>query len=378
MRRLILAVSFLLTSSVFAQDVMYTPNMGFRLWKRGWTGDWVGSQTDTTGNQGINWNSIRLDFILGKIFYNNGIFKQSFRDSTVTASNLAGSGIGIFKSKDGANLGFKRMVQGGNLILTDMGDSVVVATDTTVGEANTASNVAGGGVGPFRSKVGRDLTFKRLYGTGNVTVTDQTDSVQINTLAELNTASNLAGAGVGLFKNKSGVDLRFKRIKGVEGATITDDGDSVSISTTRHISIVKAQDETVVNSTTLQDDDELSWEVGANESWVFKIVCYVNNDSPNVGLRLAVNAPSGSKLFFTSIGPINGQNTFNWTVTTVVGVAVNAYNMQPAPGFEILDGSILIGGTPGRVTLQWAQANANVVGITRMKAGSFLIAHKVE
>lgn len=48
------------------------------------------------------------------------------------------------------------------------------------GEVNTASNLAGTGIGLYKTKVSSDLQFKRLYGIGPVTVTDFTDSVRIS------------------------------------------------------------------------------------------------------------------------------------------------------------------------------------------------------
>lgn len=57
----------------------------------------------------------------------------------------------------------------------------------------------------------------------------------ISSSGEANTASNLAGNGVGIWKDKSGVDLRFKRLKAGDGIGITDNTDSVVISSTVNV-----------------------------------------------------------------------------------------------------------------------------------------------
>jgi hypothetical protein len=58
-------------------------------------------------------------------------------------------------------------------------DSLGAAAPPGSGEANTASNRPGAGVGIYRQKVGVDLQFKRLVNGGGVVITDMTDSVSI-------------------------------------------------------------------------------------------------------------------------------------------------------------------------------------------------------
>jgi len=73
-----------------------------------------------------------------------------------------------------------RFIEGTNITLTQTGNTLTIAGPAGSGEANTASNKAGSGVGLFASKSGVDLTFKRLKATGRATVVDNTDSVTVN------------------------------------------------------------------------------------------------------------------------------------------------------------------------------------------------------
>lgn len=104
-------------------------------------------------------------------------------------------------------------------LLTDDSPLTWVRIDNVsgAGEANTASNV-GTGSRVFKQKTGVDLEFRKLNGTGVVTVTENADDITFSSSAEANTASNL-GTGSSVFKQKSGVDLQFRKIKA--GANIT-------------------------------------------------------------------------------------------------------------------------------------------------------------
>lgn len=74
---------------------------------------------------------------------------------------------------------FAKDVSGSSeLVVRDEGGTETVLSDlTSSGEANTASNITGAGVGIFKQKSGVDLTFKRLKASNGITITDGTDSV---------------------------------------------------------------------------------------------------------------------------------------------------------------------------------------------------------
>ena len=88
----------------------------------------------------------------------------------------------------------KKLVAGTNVTLSPtsgIGDVTINATGGGSGEINTASNLAGAGVGVWKDKSTYDLRFKRLKGTTNqVTITDNTDSVTVSLPQDIATSSS--------------------------------------------------------------------------------------------------------------------------------------------------------------------------------------------
>lgn len=76
------------------------------------------------------------------------------------------------------------------------------------------------------------------------------------TAGEANTASNRTGAGVGVFKTKSGVDLQFKRLKGLSGVLITDGTDSVFVKVDTASTAVETATEIIARIASKQDDSD--------------------------------------------------------------------------------------------------------------------------
>lgn len=96
-----------------------------------------------------------------------------------TAASL-GTGTSIYANKVGPNLLFKSVKAGTGVSLYDSGSEITISSTGGVGsgEANTASN-AGTGVGVFKTKNGVDLQFKSLKAGSNITLSSTADEVTI-------------------------------------------------------------------------------------------------------------------------------------------------------------------------------------------------------
>jgi len=133
----------------------------------------------------------------------------------------------------------------------------------------------------------------------------------------------------------------------------------------------KTADESVSSSTTLQDDDHLTFPIAANEEWTTTIqASYVHSAAG--GVKAAVTVPSGATMHASVIGTgasfYQGATTTSGTAILVVssGVGTDAV-------FKVW---VLNGATPGNVTLQWAQNTSDGTSTTARK-GSFENATRV-
>ena len=140
----------------------------------------------------------------------------------------------------------------------------------------------------------------------------------------------------------------------------------------------KAADETVTNSTTLQDDDHLLFTVGANETWAFEFTIFAEATSA-ADVKTALTVPAGAALIagqiaeqFTSAATTpstsltSGAAFLNGGTSGGVGV----------PTCIVIRGSVANGATAGNVTLQWAQ-NAASATPAKVYAGSYVVCRRV-
>jgi hypothetical protein len=134
--------------------------------------------------------------------------------------------------------------------------------------------------------------------------------------------------------------------------------------------IYKSADETVNNSTTLQDDDHLSFSIAANEAWAFHLcLFYRAATTPDVKYALTVPASATYQLFSVQQFQAVGDGA---AITTAVA---NGSGASVTEG-EMASGVVVNGANAGTVQLQWAQNTANASN-TKVLQGSYIIATKL-
>lgn len=148
--------------------------------------------------------------------------------------------------------------------------------------------------------------------------------------------------------------------------------------------VVKPVNESVTSSTTLQDDNDLSFAVGASEIWIWEAVLIVQGNATGdikVGFTWPA-APTYAK-WFTASGvaaasdPTDGTaDVLDSSVISTSGGNRSLGNSTSENGI-VLRGVISNGANAGTVALQWAQATSDGTNATVVRAGSHLIARRI-
>lgn len=137
--------------------------------------------------------------------------------------------------------------------------------------------------------------------------------------------------------------------------------------------IVKQVDETVTSSTTMQDDDALTFALAANTTYLFRAVIFFNTPAAAdykyrhvcTGTQAAGTFGFSLLIFFdNSISDDNGS-VCDTTLNVIVPLAT------AAGGSFRMTGLIQQTGTAGTWTWSWAQGTANA-GATITRAGSYI------
>lgn len=198
----------------------------------------------------------------------------------------------------------------------------------------------------------------QLDGSGNL------PALNGSALTNLN-ASNLASGTIS--------DARFPAtLPAVSGANLTG---VVAASFAGLKTKVKTADETVNNSTTLQNDDTFSFAIGASETWACALFLAVDT-SAAADFKYEFTVPASCT--GTSYAELANQSgATGLTALTAVGTPVAcliAYSSGQNAVVHIT-ATFVNSTNAGTVQFQWAQ-NSLVAGNTKVLAGSYMLASK--
>lgn len=133
--------------------------------------------------------------------------------------------------------------------------------------------------------------------------------------------------------------------------------------------IRKTSDETVNNSTTLQNDDILFWSVGANDVWVFTL--YIRGDSSAIAdLKVGWSVPASTVMSWKDVNTAEAAAELTAASTDVfdgqgAGTAFTA----------VIQGVMVVSTTAGTAQLQWAQNTAEASN-TKLLTNSYLLLYR--
>lgn len=141
-------------------------------------------------------------------------------------------------------------------------------------------------------------------------------------------------------------------------------------SLTGAVVVRKRADETVNNSSTLQNDDDLVIAIEANETWRFEAMILFNSAAtPDIKVGFAL--PPGATVSWIDLSRVTSDTPeMNEPVTTSGAVARNSGT--GADSVLVLYGIVVNGGSAGDVRVQWAQSSTNASD-TKVLATSYLM-----
>ncbi len=200
--------------------------------------------------------------------------------------------------------------------------------------------------------------------------------------ANVNASDDTKGAGVHIFSHGGTEVMRTRAltngqlIVGSTGATavaatltagtgITIANGAGTITISQGVAsqiVVKSANETVNNSTTLQNDDHILFALAANTNYWFDLTLLLTSASANADYKFGWTVPAGCTMFWgVRTDPLTG--TWGASAATAAAFALKTEAETLSIGSvagshgAILSGIVRNGATTGNLQFQWAQLN---------------------
>ncbi len=280
---------------------------------------------------------------------------------TLTLPTNVGSSGDCLKDTTGAGvLGFGTCATG--TLQSAYNNSTSPATITT-GSA-TKNLVVQSGTG-FNS-TGAFAVIPDGTSTPTLDVDTQNNRVGVGTATPAEALDVAGGVRVGSTSGTNSGTIRFSggQFEGYDGsAWVPLNAADVLANSIK--TVYKTSDQSLASSTTLQDDTQLKFTIGAGETWDFHMNVAAAGAAGD--LNVGITAPAGATCNW---GASVAQNTDSYG-NMACGASTGILTMTSHDALVYVDGSVTAGASGGTVTLQWSQ-NTSSGTATVVRAGSYL------
>jgi hypothetical protein len=143
----------------------------------------------------------------------------------------------------------------------------------------------------------------------------------------------------------------------------------------------KTGDETINNSTTLQNDNHLVVSVDSNRTYRIEGVLYARSNMNSIDLKLALDIPANATIKVRYFAHTNSFIPRGGGFLTADATSSGTVDLVANTGTDVaveFEGVVITGNTNGSVQVQWAQ-NANAASSTlTVETNSFMEVKRVE
>ncbi len=209
-----------------------------------------------------------------------------------------------------------------------------------------------------------------------------TNAITLSTAASSGTANTLlrSDAAIAAFDATSPASITLGSTSVVGSVAFAARRDHAHGLTFNYLVAVKTADESVNNSTSLQNDDHLTINLGSSQRWAVEMFLHITQGALNAGLTFDFSAPAntaGSYLArnYQSLGANDlnpSDNVLGSTDLTVDAVWDTQFQSTSAnPNMMNVWATVNTSGTTGSLTFRWAQ-RAGVANNTTIHANSWM------
>ena len=165
----------------------------------------------------------------------NSVTDTKIQNGAVSNAKLANNSVSNSKIQDGSITTNKLAQMGATVgqVLKWNGSAWIASDDLTLGggAVTQGANVGSGQGEIYRDTTGNTINFKKLNAAGNISIINNIDDITISTtsVGEANTASNLGVSGKSIFAQKVGVDLQLRRLVAGTNIVLTENANDIII-----------------------------------------------------------------------------------------------------------------------------------------------------